>query len=403
MAMETTADLAASEAQAVAETAPPLVAHVVFNLDIGGLENGVVNLINNMPRDAFRHAIVCIKGATDFRRRLQRPDVSIITLGQQPGLDPASYLRAWRTFGALRPQIVHTRNLAALEMQLPALLAHVPHRVHSEHGRDGRDLQGNYRRYNFVRKMFRPLVHRYVAMSRDLEDWLVRTIEVDAARVEQIYNGVDTDRFFPHRGPREPFGPAGFADADSFVIGAVGRMVPVKDHATLVRAFARLATLVPAQAARLRLVFLGDGSCRRECEQLAAQLGVADRCWFAGDRDDVATIVRQFDLFCLSSLNEGINNTVLEAMACGLPVIATRVGGNPELVIEGVTGTLVQVASDEGFALAMQAYLADAQRRRSHGENGRRRAEADFSIPAMVGRYAKLYEGLMSAPAPRRR
>jgi sugar transferase (PEP-CTERM/EpsH1 system associated) len=382
-----------------AASAPPLIAHVVFNLGIGGLENGLVNLINNTPREAYRHAVVCVRGMTDFHKRLRRDDVPIVVLGQKPGLDPGSYVRAWRVFSQLRPDIVHTRNLAALEMQLPAALARVPIRVHSEHGRDGLDLNGDYARYNRVRKLFRPLVHRYVAMSKNLQDWLVQTIAIDAGKVEQIYNGVDTVRFASRHEARRPIGPDGFTAADSFIVGAVGRMVPVKDHETLVRGFARLRGTAGASAVRLRLVFIGDGPCRTHCERVAAELGVASACWFAGDRDDVADMLRQIDVLCLTSLNEGINNTVLEAMATGLPVVATNVGGNPELVESGSTGTLVPVQAPAALADALQAYLNDAALCLRHGTLGRERVEKDFSIAAMVSRYASLYENLRAPNA----
>lgn len=377
--------------------APPLIAHVLFHLGIGGMENGVVNLINHMPRQRYRHAIVCVRGKTDFDRRVTRDDVPIITLGQKPGIDFGSYARAWRTFRELKPDLVHTRNLAALEMQLPAALAGVPARVHSEHGRDGRDLHGDYRPYNFLRKAYRPLVHRYVAMSRNLQRWLIDTIAIDGAHVAQIYNGVDTRRFAPLRHAEPRVGPAGFFSGASFVVGAVGRIVPIKDHDTLVRGFARLVATAAAAGGGLRLILVGDGPGRAACEQLARELGIAQQCWFAGDRDDVELILRQLDVFCLTSLNEGINNTLLEAMASGLPIVATAVGGNPELVVDGQNGHLIPARDPEALAGALLAYLRDATMRAAHGAAGRDRATRAFSLDAMVANYMALYDGLLAA------
>jgi sugar transferase (PEP-CTERM/EpsH1 system associated) len=384
---------AAPRALADVGGAPPLVAHVLFHFDIGGLENGVINLIDNMPRSAFRHAIVCVRGRSpEFHRRLTRDDVPIITLDQKPGLDPSSYARAWRVFRALKPDIVHTRNLAALEMQLPAFLAGVPARVHSEHGREGADLKGDYRPYNLLRKVFRLFVHRYVGMSRDLQRWLVETVGVAERRVDQIYNGVDTRKFRPRtEGDKVP-APQGFLDGATFIVGAVGRVQPVKDHQTLVRGFARLVELSGAQADGLRLILVGGGPGRAACEQLADALGVRAQCWFAGDRGDVDAILRGFDVFCLTSLNEGINNTVLEAMATGLPIVATNVGGNPELVTEGETGTLVPSASPEALANALRAYLDDPALRMRHGAAARADAERRFGLDAMVRSYVALYK-----------
>jgi sugar transferase (PEP-CTERM/EpsH1 system associated) len=375
----------------------PLVAHVLFHLGIGGLENGVVNLINFMPRNAFRHAIVCVRGKSDFCSRLHRNDVPIITLEQKPGFEPASYWRAWRVFQALRPDVVHTRNLAALEMQLPAALAGVPIRIHSEHGRDGADINGDYLPYNLLRRAFRPLVHRYVALSRDLQSWMIGRIGVDSSRVEQIYNGVDTDRFGLRQGERAPIGPRGFSEGATFVVGAIGRTVPIKDYVTLVRGFAALAALAPGGGAGMRLVIVGDGPEREGCERIARELGIASRCWFAGVQDDVASLLWGFDVFCVTSLNEGINNTVLEAMATGLPVVATAVGGNPELVIDSVTGRLIPVRAPQALAHALLCYMTDPDLRRRHGYAGRQRVEREFSLVRMIDNYRTLYERALEA------
>jgi len=374
---------------------PPLIAHVLFHFGVGGLENGVVNLINGMPADAFRHAIVCVRGASDFRRRLNRDDVAIITLDKPEGVEVGSYLRAWRVLRRLRPAIVHTRNLAALEMQLPAALAGVTCRIHSEHGREGADMRGDYRTYNLIRKALRPAVHRYVGLSRDLQRWLIETIGVPRERVDQIYNGVDVDRFRPRAGSPATLPPQ-LAGAE-LIIGAVGRLAPVKDHLTLIRAIEAMVASDPSARRAVRLAIVGDGPCREDCMQTIRSAGLEDVVWLAGERSDVAELLQMMDVFCLTSINEGINNTVLEAMASGLPVVATRVGGNPELVTDDVTGVLVPPRDPAALANALQAYRSDASLRHRHGAAGRVRVEADFSIERMVQQYLSLYLGALHA------
>ena len=179
------------------EAAGPLIAHVIFRLDFGGLENGLVNLVNRIPDTRYRHAIICLTAAEAFAGRLTAPDVEVIELHKRPGHDPAVYLRLWRTLRRLRPAIVHTRNLAALETQVLGLLFPGCKRVHGEHGRDVSDLDGSNRRYQWLRRLLSPLIHRYIAVSRDLARWLVSSVRIAPGKVTRIYNGVDHSRFTP--------------------------------------------------------------------------------------------------------------------------------------------------------------------------------------------------------------
>ena len=150
-------------------TSRPLVAHVVYRFDTGGLENGIVNLINHMPTSAYRHLVVALTEVVPgFARRIERDDVKFIALHKPPGHGAKLYPQLFRLFREQRPAIVHTRNLAALECQVPAALAGVPVRIHGEHGRDVGDLDGTRWRYQWLRRAYRPFVHKYVALSRDL-------------------------------------------------------------------------------------------------------------------------------------------------------------------------------------------------------------------------------------------
>ena len=367
--------------------AAPLIAHVIHRLGVGGLENGLVNVINGMPERLCRHAIVCLDGSTPFSRRITRQDVPIISLHKRPGKDVDVYRRLWRTLRELGPAIVHTRNLPAIELPVVAALAGVPGRVHSEHGHDVGDPTGSRPRYRLVRRAVRPWVHRYVAVSDDLTRWLRRSV---GASVRCIYNGVDSTTFHPATRP-DRIGPNGFAGPDAFVVGTVGRLAAVKQPTLLIRAFATLLARDSSLRKRMRLVIVGDGPLARECRDLVSSHGIAAECWIAGERDDVPALLRGLDLFVLPSATEGMSNTILEAMATGLPVVATRVGGNPELVVDGVTGSLVPAGDGAAMASAMQAYAAAPHVAREHGRAGRERIETQFSLTAMVAGYCNLY------------
>src|SRR5581483_11609348 len=175
----------------------PLIAHILYRLDVGGLENGLVNLVNNLPSSRFRHAIICLSDYTEFAQRVTNPAVALFALHKPPGNSVRMHLRLWRLLRALKPCLVHSRNLAALECQITAAVAGIPARLHSEHGRDMGDLDGRNRVDLSIRRALRPFVHRYVALSRDLEQYLRSTVRVNEARVSQVYNGVDTTRFYP--------------------------------------------------------------------------------------------------------------------------------------------------------------------------------------------------------------
>ncbi len=384
----------------MSERQPPLIAHIVHRFDVGGLENGMVNLLNRISPARYRHAVICLDGYGDYRLRITNPAVTFFALHKRPGKDLGLYRRLAATLRGLAPDLVHTRNLSALEGQFVAAWCGVPARVHGEHGRDVFDLEGKNRKYNLLRKLARPFIHRYIAVSQDLERWLVETVAVPRARIRQIYNGVDTERFRPATGPRRaspcPGMPASFAEGETVLIGSVGRMAAVKDFPTLVRAFARVVATRPALRARLRLAIVGEGPARQACLELARAAGLADQVWLPGERTDVPELLRAMDVFVLPSLGEGVSNTILEAMASGLPVIATRVGGNPELVEEGVTGRLVPPGDPEALARALLEYLDDPARLAREGRAARARVEARFSMGAMVRAYLGVYDDLLA-------
>jgi len=377
---------------------PPLIVHIVYRFGIGGLENGVVNLINRMPPNRWRHAIVALTDvSTEFARRIERTDVRYIELNKRPGHLVREYLRLYRLFKELRPAIVHTRNLAALEASVPAWAAGVPVRIHGEHGWDINDPAGRRRRYRYVRRLYRRFVTRYVALSRHLENYLERQVEVPPEAISQIYNGVDTERFQPSAQDRPTIPGCPFGGPSQWLVGTVGRLEAVKDQLNLAHAFVRAFELSPDAANRLRLILVGDGPLREEVNAVLERGGVHDRVWFAGERGDVPDILRGLDCFVLPSLAEGISNTILEAMATRLPVVATRVGGNPELIESGMTGLLVQPANRDALAEAILYYFSERATARRHAKAAQRLTHARFSLTRMVGEYAALYERELAA------
>lgn len=371
---------------------PPLIVHVVHRFDIGGLENGVVNLINRLPESSWRHAVLALtEVSASFARRVQRQEVQYLSLRKAPGHLWKYYPRLLRMFRELQPAIVHTRNLAALEAAVPAWAAGIRTRIHGEHGRDANDPDGARRRYQWVRRAYSPFVSRYVAVSEDLQRYLSGRVGIAGNRIVQIYNGVDSDRFHAGVDATSSIDGCPFRRPAHWLVGTAGRMDHVKDQTTLARAFVQALRSNPAARDRMRLVMVGDGVLRSSCERVLDEAGMRELAWFAGERDDVAEIMRGLDCFVLPSLGEGISNTILEAMASALPVIATRVGGNAELVDDGVTGQTVSAGDAAALARAVLSYFDDASLARRHGRAARARIERSFSLDRMVDSYHQMY------------
>ena len=370
----------------------PLVLHVMYRFDTGGLENGVVNLINHMPSQAYRHAVLALTEVTDFSQRIQRRDVEFISLRKPPGHGVWQYAKLFKLFRQLRPAIVHSRNLAALEVQLPAWAARAPVRIHGEHGRDVGDLDGNNVTYQRVRRFYKPFVHHYLALSRDLAGYLADKIHVPQTQITQACNGVDTQKFRPATAGAEAIAGCPFDPAQHWLVGTVGRMQTVKDQLTLAQAFVQALALAPELTQRLRLLMVGAGPLRAEALALLDAAGVAHLAWLPGERSDVADIMRGLHAFALPSLAEGISNTILEAMASALPVIATDVGGNADLVVPQQTGYIVPRANPEAMARGLIDMAMRPSQAQAMGEAGRQRVLANFSMQAMVSTYQSVYD-----------
>lgn len=375
----------------------PLVVHLVYRLDFGGLETLLVECINRLPTDRYRHAVVCLTDYTAFSKKIRDRDVALYSLHKPAGLGLSTHLMLWRLLRKLKPAILHTYNLAAIEYTFTATLAGVPIRIHAEHGRDAADPEGRNPKHNLLRRLLAPCIDRYIPVSGDLARWLQNVVGIPAAKVQLIHNGVDTGQFHPapERQPGAarpqpvPFG------GDCFVVGTVGRIQDVKNHEGLIDAFAHLRQMLP-QDTGLRLAIVGDGPLMPRVKEKIAAAGLADCIWLPGARSDIADVMRGLDLFVLPSLAEGTPVTVLEAMASGLPVVATRVGGLPEVVEENVTGLLVQPADAPALAAALLSFRSCPEHARRSGAAGRLRVERQYSMHAMLDAYAGLYDTLLA-------
>jgi sugar transferase (PEP-CTERM/EpsH1 system associated) len=300
------------------------------------------------------------------------------------------YPAMYRLLRQLRPDVFHSCNIAALEFAPVAALAGVPLRIHAEHGWDIADPDGNNRRYQLLRKLYQYFVHQFVAVSEQLHSYLLHRIGVPDSRVHLIPNGVDTDRFRPWQaGDTTPQGYP-FNKQDHWVIGTVGRLEPIKNQTLLAHAFVHLVHNQTSGAERLRLVIVGAGPLEPEVRQILVAAGLQDRLWLPGMRADVPDILRALDCFVLPSLSEGTSCTLQEAMACGLNVIATAVGGNPQLLADGQHGLLVPSGDVQAMSAAIDRYwqqlgtLPDAATNRDL-------VVSQYGLPVVLAHYQRVF------------
>jgi glycosyltransferase involved in cell wall biosynthesis len=355
------------------------VVHVTLGLGVGGQEKLLVELARHADRARFDLRVVCLGGRGALAPDLEGCGAPVEALAEPDGLRPGIVLRLAGLFRRWRADVVHTHDNRPLVYGAPAArLARVPQVIHTRHyGR----IAHISRRQGLLEAAGARLTDRFICVSRDSAAAAVAQ-GVPARKVGTIWNGIDLTRF-AYAGPR-PGGPAVL----------VARLSPEKDIPTLLRAAAQVVRAEPA----FRLEIAGDGPCRPELQRLAAELEFGERVRFLGEIRDVPGLLARAGLFVLSSLTEGISLTLLEAMARGLPVVATRVGGNPEVVADAATGLLVPPGNPEALAEAVLSVWRDPGRGRELGLAGRRRVEQNFEVRGMVSRYEALYaEGLRAA------
>jgi glycosyltransferase involved in cell wall biosynthesis len=347
------------------------VAHVTFGLDIGGQEKLLVEFARHSDRAGFDLRFISLGDRGPLAADIEAAGWHVSSLGAPGGLRPSLIHTLARSFLRWRPDVVHTHDQRALFYAgVAAWLVRVPMIVHTRHGRD---VHATPRQAAIFPHLSR-LVDRFVCVSQEVAE-LSREQGIAGSRVSTILNGIDVSRF-----------PFGVPDPTGPVV-TVARLSPEKDLANLVR-----ATALAAERVRdFRVEVAGGGPCLGELERLATELRVSDRIAFLGEIRDVPAVLARARMFVLPSRSEGIPLTVLEAMACGLPVIATQVGGLAEVVVDGLTGRLVPPVDPVALAGAMVDVWNDRDLRDRMSHAGRRRAEACFDVRGMVAQYESLY------------
>jgi glycosyltransferase involved in cell wall biosynthesis len=350
------------------------IAHITLGLEVGGQERLLVEMARHRDATRFDWTVIVLGPRGTLADAIEAVGVRVVPLNVPPGFRPGLWRRLARLFRAERFDVVHTHDDRPLVYGLPAAWwAGVPRRIHTNH--HGR-LAHISRRQLFLVRLAARFAQHFVCVSHDSAGY---TIEqgVSASRVQALWNGIDLTRF-AYQGPCED-GP----------IVTVARLSPEKDIANLLWA----AQHVVASFPQARFEIAGDGTCRNELAQLASDLHLTEHVIFHGEVDDIPALLARAGMFVLPSQTEGISLTLLEAMARGLPIVTTQVGGNPEVVEAGTTGLLVPA-----LAQAIGAILIDPARGRQMGIAGRQRVENCFDIRKMMAQYEALYESNEARP-----
>jgi glycosyltransferase involved in cell wall biosynthesis len=353
------------------------VAHLTLGLEVGGQEKLLVEFARHADRDRVSLHFVSLGGRGALAADLEACGWPVTALEAPAGLRPGLVLRLARLLGRLRVDVLHTHDERPLVHGGPAARLAGARVLHTRHW------QGSLLspRQEWLVRLVSRCADRFVCISQDSARWAVAR-GVPRRRVRALWNGIDVGRF-AYRGP-DPAGPAVL----------VARLAPVKDVATLLRATA----LAARRRADFRLEVAGDGSARADLERLAGELHLGRHVRFLGEVRDVAGLLARARLFVLPSLTEGLSLTLLEAMARGLPVVATRVGGNPEVVAEGQTGLLVPPGAPDQLAECMLRLWDDAEAGARLGAAGRRRVERHFDVRRMVAAYEAMYRDIEGPP-----
>lgn len=361
------------------------VLFVIDELDIGGTEQQILELVRNIDRDRFEPHVCCFR----YGRKAKEIASFGVTVHHEPKrlkADPGLILRLASLMRRERFDIVQTYLWTANTWgRLAARLAGVPIVVASE------------RNVDIWEETYKRVIGRWLARSTDciianseaVRRYLLDRGGLPPEKVVTIYNGVNFERFHAPCDPRVRRHELGVAD-DCVLAGVVARVEPAKDHGTLLQAM----SLIRERAPKLHLVVVGGGSEEERLRRMTGDLGIADRVHFTGFRTDSAEWLQSLDFSVLSSVKEGLSNSVIESMAAGRAIAATDVGGNAEVIIPEETGLLVPARDTTALANALARLSESEELRERFGRAGQARVESVFAVPPMVANTERLYHGL---------
>lgn len=366
------------------------VLHLCESSDTGGAESMLVSLVDGLDKTRYR-SLVCLLSEGWLNGQLEKRRIETVVIPQPYSFDFPWLFRAYRLLRERSIDVMHSHEFATnVYASLLSRVTGIPV-ITTVHGKNYYGERGRRRlAYRFVARQ-----SRMVAVSQDLKRFLMQRVAIPSDRIRVVHNGIDLGRYAVqaenHRSVRNDLG----IGPDQRVIGTVGNLFAVKGQVYLLRACQAVARTFPDFV----LLVAGEGDQLGALEKEASDLGIANNVKFLGFREDVPVLLQAMDIFVLPSLSEGLPLSVLEALSLQKPVVATNVGGIPEIVEDGVTGFLVPPKNPDALAKAILQMLQHPRIAADMGQAGRKRVEEDFGLAKMLREYQSLYEEALRAGA----
>jgi sugar transferase (PEP-CTERM/EpsH1 system associated) len=360
------------------------IAHVIPAMNVGGREKVVIDILKQLDRTKFNIEVVCLGDKGGLYDEFESTDLPIHFFKKKAGFRPKLFIELKKHFTKHQYDIVHSHNPGSfIYTAIGAELARIPMIINSEHGYSY-DI-------TFRKRLFESFLMNIIDLTLTVSDDLCKKILnrpfVKQSKVKRLYNGIPVEKFLHDVQKRKEIRNFLNVGETTLLIGTIGRLVKVKDHKTLIRSFKIVHQTFPDS----KLVIVGEGTRKNELFDLSNQLGLSSEIIFTGTRDDISCILSGLDVFVLSSISEGISITLLEAMAAGLPVVATSVGGNVEIVEDHFSGLLVLPKSPQLMAKALIFMIQNVSKREKFGDTGKKTVMQKFNIKKMIENLEAIY------------
>jgi sugar transferase (PEP-CTERM/EpsH1 system associated) len=364
------------------------VLYLNYSMDIGGIETLICEFATRLNVNGFFSSVCVFNGGGSLEKNLKAEGVKVYRVQKREGIDLTVITRLRRLLKEKGIKILHTHNYTTwLYGVLAAIGINGFKHIHTEHSNIKKKRRG------WAERLLIHFTDSIVCVSEDVKRFMIENQGISPEKLAVVYNGVDTDRFRPDslksRLCRDELG----IKQDAPIIGIVARLTPVKDHITLLKAFFKIYEDIPEAV----LLVVGDGELKHTLISQTYEMGLSNNVFFVGERQDIPELLNVMDIFVLSSLSEGHNMSLLEAMAAGLPVVATDVGGNSEIVVDGATGFLVLPENTKIFSDKVMILLRDESLRSHMGKNGRVRVVKNFDKNRMMEEYHSIYSTILGS------